>query len=66
MKINDNPIKITMLVVCLSLSHVLSAQLDAAGNSMKKEPSDSLIKEDKKINLVFKETSEQRANGSMN
>jgi len=66
MKRNDYLIKMTVLIAYLSLSQVLSAQINTGTSSIGEEPSDSLIKEDTKINMVFKETSEQRSTGSIN
>jgi len=66
MKRNDYLIKMTVLIAYFSLSQVLSAQINKGMSSIGEEPSDSLIKEDTKINMVFKETSKQLSTGSIN
>ena len=59
MNISNNAIRAIQLIVYLSLSQFLLAQVNEV-------PSDSLNKEDIKINLVLKETSKQRSTGSIN
>lgn len=65
MKIHQTGIRITMLIVFLSLSQVLSAQGTTGLKSDDEVPSDSLNKEDEKIDLVLEKTSKRRSTGSV-
>ena len=62
MKIHNMALKIALLIVPLSLSQVLSAQV----NSDEEAPSDSILKRDAEINLVFDQVSAKRTSGSVN
>ncbi|MFC2116386.1 SusC/RagA family TonB-linked outer membrane protein [Bacteroidota bacterium] len=66
MNINNNTIKITLLIVSMALSQFLSAQVDSGATSIDELPPDSLNKADNKINLVFEEKSKARSTGSIN
>lgn len=65
MNVNNIVNKLALLSVCLLFSQILSAQEDSNVGSNIENALDSLIKEDTKINLVFKETSHKRSTGSM-
>ena len=65
MNINNIAIKITLLIGYLSLSQFLIAQINTRAESIEEVLSDSLNKEDTKINLVLEETSKQRSTGSI-
>ena len=65
MKIKNIATKITLLIVCFSLSHVLSAKVNTEVNSYEDLPSDSLNSEETNINLVLEEISKKRTTGSI-
>ncbi len=65
MKIKNIAAKITLLIVCFSLSHVLSAKVNTEVNSYEDLPSDSLNSEETNINLVLEEISKKRITGSI-
>ncbi|MCK4921471.1 MAG: hypothetical protein KAS71_10525, partial [Bacteroidales bacterium] len=58
--------KITSLIMCLTLSQALLAQGNMGVESIVEIPLDSLNKEDLKINLVLEEISKERTTGSIN